>query len=56
MDILDKKIQPAEYNCHYWKLMAQYMGVEPAAATNHTTYDMPYKFYEGLVSEFSTTR
>ncbi|XP_073811720.1 angiotensin-converting enzyme-like [Musca autumnalis] len=54
-DILDKKVQADKINCHYWNLMAKYMGVGPSAMTNQT-YDMPYKFYEGLVADVRSTK
>uniref|UniRef100_A0A1I8PQ00 Angiotensin-converting enzyme n=1 Tax=Stomoxys calcitrans TaxID=35570 RepID=A0A1I8PQ00_STOCA len=56
VDIIDKKIKPEEYNCHYWNLMEKYMGVGPSDLTNPTAYDMPPKFYEGLLDDRRSTK
>ncbi|XP_073811719.1 angiotensin-converting enzyme-like [Musca autumnalis] len=56
VDMIDDKIKPEEYNCHYWNLMAKYMGVGPSEITDPNAFDMPYKFYEGLVEETRSTR
>uniref|UniRef100_A0A1I8MLX4 Angiotensin-converting enzyme n=1 Tax=Musca domestica TaxID=7370 RepID=A0A1I8MLX4_MUSDO len=34
-DILDKKVDAKNINCHYWNLMEKYMGVGPSLATNN---------------------
>lgn len=54
--MIDNKVAPENYNCHYWDLMAKYMGVGPSAKTKDGAYDMPYKFYEGIVEQSSSTR
>lgn len=56
VDIIDRKVEPAKINCHYWNLMEKYMGVERPAETNSDAYDMPYKFYEGIVDQFRSTK
>lgn len=56
VDIIDGKVKPEEYNCHYWNLMEKYMGVQRPVETNADAYDMPYKFYEGIIDQFSSTR
>ncbi|KAM7343194.1 angiotensin-converting enzyme-like isoform 2-T2 [Cochliomyia hominivorax] len=56
LDIIDKKVKPEHYNCHYWNLMEKYMGVQKPAETNPGAYDMPYKFYEGIIDQFSSTK
>ncbi|XP_030381613.1 angiotensin-converting enzyme-like [Scaptodrosophila lebanonensis] len=56
VDMIDGRVTPSEYNCHYWNLMQKYMGVEAPAQTNTAAYDMPYKFYEGIVDEYRSTR
>lgn len=56
VDMIDNKVAPENYNCHYWDLMAKYMGVGPSAKTKDGAYDMPYKFYEGIVEQSSSTR
>ncbi|XP_073844468.1 angiotensin-converting enzyme-like [Musca autumnalis] len=56
IDMIDNKISPEQYNCHYWNLMAKYMGVGPSTQTKEGAYDMPYKFYEGIVEQSRSTR
>lgn len=36
--------------------MAKYMGVGPTTQTKDGAYDMPYKFYEGIVEQSRSTR
>ncbi|XP_075166830.1 angiotensin-converting enzyme-like [Haematobia irritans] len=55
-DMIDNRVSPENYNCHYWNLMAKYMGVGPTMETKNGSYDMPYKFYEGIVDQFRSTR
>uniref|UniRef100_A0A0K8VBB9 Angiotensin-converting enzyme n=1 Tax=Bactrocera latifrons TaxID=174628 RepID=A0A0K8VBB9_BACLA len=56
VDMIDGRVQPEHYNCHYWNLMQKYMGVEPPLQTDAGVYDMPYKFYEGIVDQFRSTK
>ncbi|XP_067630192.1 angiotensin-converting enzyme-like [Eurosta solidaginis] len=56
VDIIDGKVPPEHYNCHYWNLMQKYMGVEPPLQTDPGVYDMPYKFYEGIVDQHRSTK
>ncbi|XP_075167912.1 angiotensin-converting enzyme-like [Haematobia irritans] len=56
VDMIDKKVMPWNYNCHYWNLKGKYMGVGPSDLTHPSTYDMPPKFYTGLVDETRSTK
>ncbi|XP_037954840.1 angiotensin-converting enzyme-like [Teleopsis dalmanni] len=57
VDIINKNISIVDINCHYWNLMQKYMGVgKPVENEEGSTYDMPYKFYEGIVDQFRSTK
>ena len=56
VDMIDGRVSPANYSCHYWNLMQHYMGVEAPLKTDANAYDMPYKFYEGIVDQYRSTK
>jgi len=44
-DILNRVIDLKDINIHYWKLMEEYVGVEPPIDRNTQSLDLPYKFF-----------
>ncbi|XP_055906896.1 angiotensin-converting enzyme-like [Eupeodes corollae] len=44
-DLFAGKVELADLNKHYWKLMDKYVGVSPPLDRDSDAYDFPFKFY-----------
>lgn len=56
LEMIDGKIQPNEYNCRYWSLMEDYLGVEAPVNRSSEHYDFSHKFYEGIIDQTRHTK
>lgn len=55
-DLLANKVSTDSVNDYYWKLMEEYVGVEPPVDRTKMSFDFSYKFYEDLEENHQTTK
>lgn len=55
-DLLSAKIKFEDLNKIYWKLMEDYVGVEPPSDRKEDSIDFPYKFYEKIEDNYQTSK
>lgn len=55
-DLLNGTVEMDGANKHYWKLMQEYVGVEPPSDREEGSIDFPYKFYLDLEQNHQTKK
>ncbi|XP_037942091.1 angiotensin-converting enzyme-like, partial [Teleopsis dalmanni] len=55
-DLLDGTIEDKEVNKHYWKLMEEYVGVEPPIDRDEEDIDFTYKFFLDIEKNMQTKK
>lgn len=55
-DLLAGQIKFEDLNKIYWKLMEEYVGVEPPSDRKEDNIDFPYKFYENIEENHQTAK